>query len=86
MSFLTNKSVSDKTLMLWIVYSFASVLVCLLIAAIVILLTYDCWPIARYQFGSNVCIDKVSPSWLKFIPIAVGVVIGTVLTYRLKNN
>jgi hypothetical protein len=76
---------SEATVFLWLALTVASLIVCMLIGAVLIYLIYDCWPIARQQLGNGICLSKIQPPILQFLPIIAGIALGTVLTAVMKK-
>ena len=80
MTILRKQIVSEKTIILWLVLTVASSMACILIAGLLVYLIYDCWPIGRSLTGENACLSKIQPDILHFLPMILGILIGTVLT------
>jgi hypothetical protein len=77
--------VSEATVFLWLALTVASSIVCMLVGAVLVYLTYDCWPIARQQLGGGICLSKIQPPILQFLPILAGIGLGTILTMVMKK-
>jgi len=77
--------VSEATVFLWLALTVASSIICMLIGAVLIYLIHDCWPIARQQLGDDICLSKIQPPILQFVPILTGIALGTVLTLVMKK-
>jgi len=85
MSIFTKNIISEKALLLWVIYTFAATLVSLLVASIIIYFVYDCWPLSRYQFNGGICLEKIQPHYIKFIPIIFGIISGSILAFKSKD-
>jgi len=85
MSIFTKNILSEKAILLWVIYTFVATLICLLVFSIGIYFIYDCWPLSRYQFNDGICLEKIQPQYIKFIPIVLGILIDSIFTIKLKN-
>ncbi len=85
MSLFTKEIISEKTIIIWLVASAASTILALLLSSIIVYLIYDCWPLTKYQVLDNICLIKLEPNYLKFIPILFGIIFGTILTFKLSD-
>jgi len=85
MSIFTKKVISDKALLLWTVLCAISSIVCVLVGGIIVYFIYNCWPIARVQMG-GVCISKIQPEYLQFLPFVIGIIVGTLLTIKFSKT
>jgi len=85
MPLFTKNIVSEKTILLGLIYTFVATLGCLFVFSIGIYLIYDCWPLSRYQFNSGICLENIQPQYLKFIPIVLGVLLGTIFTIKFND-
>ncbi len=53
-----------------------------LLGGVIVYFIYDCWPVTRIQFG-GLCLSKIQPGFLQFLPLVIGVVAGSVMTVKL---
>ena len=84
MSKLNENVISEKTLILWLFLSAISTIACMLVSAVVVFFVYDCWPIERYPTGEGLCLSRVKPPSLVFVPMIIGVLMGSLLTRKMK--
>ena len=85
MSIFTKNVISDEAVLRWVIYTFIASLGSLLIASVIIYFIYDCCPLSRYQFNGGICLENIQPSYIKFTPLVLGVLLGSFLAFRLKN-
>lgn len=81
---LSKEIISEKTVLLWLVISSVTTGLCILLGGVVVYLIFDCWPIGNIFQKAGSCLGKVQPSMLQFLPLVIGIVIGTILT--IKNS
>ena len=84
MSPFSKDIVSEKTLILWLVISSVTTGLCILAGGVVVWLIFDCWPIGSIFQKAGSCLNKVQPPALQFLPVVIGVILGTILT--IKNT
>jgi len=86
MSHLQKEFISDKTLLTWIMLCTFSSIGCMLITAVVVYIIYDCWIMYRHQLAGGTCNLDVNTPLVFFIPIVLGLIIGTVLTRKITKE
>jgi len=86
MSILKKQVVSEKAMLLWLGYTFVCSIVTILLAAVAVYFLYGCWPVTRYGPTSNTCLANIQPQYLVLSPVILGVLAGTVLTWRATRN
>ncbi len=86
MSISYRQVISEKAVFTWLAYSFVACLVSILVAGVIVYFMYDCWPITRYQPGSNACLANIQPGYLVFTPIVLGMIIGIIFTWRAMRG
>jgi H+/Cl- antiporter ClcA len=75
--------ISDKTLLTWIMLCAVSTISCLLITAVIVYVIYDCWIMYQHQLAGGSCGPDVNIAVIIAIPIALGLLIGSLLTHRI---
>ena len=86
MSFLTKQIISEKTLILWVVFSVLSGVLYILAGALLIFFVYDCWPLPGHQPGFNACFSHVVPSHAILLPVFLGALTGVFLTITYNKS
>jgi len=79
MSIFTSQVISERTIIIWLIYTVLASIPVILIAGVIVYTLYGCWPLTRY--GNN-CLTNIQPSYLVFAPMAIGIIIGIVLTIK----
>ena len=85
MSIFTKNVISEQAMLLWVVYTLAASLCCMLVASIFIYFIYDCWPLSRYQFNGGICLEKIQPHYVKFVPLVLGVLLGSFFAFKSRK-
>ena len=86
MSIFNQQIISERTIFIWLAYTFVTCLAAILLAGVIVYFLYDCWPVTRYQPGSSACLAKIQPGYLVFAPMVLGVILGVILTWRAVGN
>jgi len=81
MSIFTRQVISERTIFIWLAYSFVCTLIAILLAGAIVYFNFDCWPVTRYLPVSNACLANIQPDYLVFAPIVLGGIAGTLLTW-----
>jgi hypothetical protein len=82
MSFLNKQIISEKTLILWLIFSVLSAIFYILAGALLIFLVYDCWPLRGLQPGFAACFSHLVPSYAILLPLFLGALTGILLTIK----
>lgn len=76
--------ISERTLLTWIIATVVFSIPLMLAGSLVVLGVYGCWPVGAYR-GASGCLAQVQPTFLRFLPEFLGVVAGTVWTFRKRK-
>lgn len=85
MTVFNKEIIFEKTIVIWLVTTTILTMLSLILAGVIVFAMNDCWPLTRYPVLDNICLAKLEPSYLKFIPILLGLFFGTVLTFKLSK-
>jgi hypothetical protein len=83
MSGKKKEFISDRTLLIWIFTVTFTGIVLLLPTAIIAYFIFDCWIMFQHQLAGGRCGPDVNVLMILSIPMALGVLIGTLLTQKI---
>jgi len=86
MSLFTKQIISEKTLLIWLLMSVISSLVCELITVVIVYLFYGCWITFAHDLAGGKCSADFNQVIVYAAPVVIGVIIGTVLTRKVIST
>lgn len=86
MSTLRKEIISEQTLLAWLASSAFSTIVYILISAVVVYLTFDCWIMYQHQLAGGSCGPEVNMTFAIGIPVLLGLITGTVLARKISKK
>jgi hypothetical protein len=75
--------ISDRALLIWIFTVTFTGIVFLLATAIIAYFIFDCWIMFQHQLAGGSCEPDVNVLMILSIPMALGVLIGALLTRKI---
>ena len=83
MSVKKKEIISDRTLLIWMFTVTFTGIVFLLPTAIIAYFIFDCWIMFQHQLAGGKCEADVNVLMVLSIPIALGILIGTLITRKI---
>ena len=82
----SKRIILEETVLIWIVSTVMVSIPILVVFAIFVEVIYGCWPIGAYSGKASSCLTQIQPPPLRFLPMALGILAGTILTIKIRRE